>query len=208
MGWLSDLQAGVALTHSDVPEGLPALRGRTLLDAPFFVSHDFARGRRQRLGYEARWRHGPVGVQSEYIRVTTERRGEAVDDSDLSPLLATGWYVSGTWALTGERKSRGLDRPRHPILRGGVGALEVASRLESVRFGSAASSEPPSRSPRAEVVSPNRDRAMTLGLNWYLNRWVKVQGNLVRERVDDPSLGPDASRPVFWSRLLRLQVTL
>ena len=62
------------------------------------------------------------------MRVTTERRGQSVEDTDLSPLLATGWYVSGTWAITGENKADGLNKPRRPFLRGGLGAFEVARR--------------------------------------------------------------------------------
>ena len=72
-------------------------------------------GRRQRTGLEARWRPGPFSLQAEYIRLTDERRGQAVDDGDLAPLLAEGYYVSGTFAITGERKSDGLDTPRHPF---------------------------------------------------------------------------------------------
>ena len=62
--------------------------------------------------------------------MTTERRGQSVEDTDLSPLLATGWYVSGTWAITGEKKAAGLNKPRRPFLRGGLGAFETAVRFE------------------------------------------------------------------------------
>jgi phosphate-selective porin OprO/OprP len=165
-------------------------------------------GARRRLGAELRWRPGPFSVEAEYMRVDTERLGQSVDDGDLSPLVATGWYVSGTWALTGERKSRGLDEPRRPLFRGGFGALELALRTESLAFRSGTGDEPPSSSPRAEVIRGNQDRADTAGLNWYLNRWIKVQGNVVRERLSDPALGPLPARAAFWSRVLRLQLTL
>ena len=49
---------------------------------------------------------------------------------------------------------------------------------------------------------------MTLGVNWYLNRWVKFQFNVIRDRLTDPSQGPLPSEPVIWSRALRLQFTL
>ena len=142
------------------------------------------------------------------MRVTDQRLGQSVDDTDLSPLVASGWYVSGTWALTGERKADGLDSPRRPVLRGGMGAIEVAARSERLAFGSAADSEPPSSGPRAEVVAGNSDRVETIGINWYLNRWVKVQFNVIHDTLSDPSQGPLRDRRGFWSRALRLQFSL
>ncbi|MGE3509593.1 MAG: OprO/OprP family phosphate-selective porin [Vicinamibacterales bacterium] len=205
---LRDLQVGLAWTRSTVPEGIPAIRGRMVLDAAFLPARYYVDGTRQRVGVEFRWRPGPVSVESEYIRMTTERRGEGVDDTNLAPLLETAWYVAGTLAVTGERKSRGLDTPRRPFLQGGIGALEIAARLESMAFGSLGQGELPSASPRAEVIRGNRDLATTLGLNWYLNRWIKVQANLIRERLDDPALGPIPGQRLYWSRAVRLQCTL
>jgi phosphate-selective porin OprO and OprP len=205
---LSDLQFGVAFTGSDVPEGIAALRGRTALDAPFFPADLWVRGHRRRVGLEARWRPGPYSVKAEYIRVQTERRGQSVEDSDLSPFVGTGWYISGTWLATGERKSSGADNPRRPLFRGGFGALEFAVRLEALRFGSTSQDGVPSTSPRADVVLGNRDRAATVGVNWYPYRRIKIQGNVIREELTDPARGPLPSQPGFWSRVFRVQLTL
>lgn len=205
---LSDLQLGVAFTDSDVPEGVAALRGRTALDAAFFPSDLWVQGRRRRVGLEARWRPGPFSVKAEYIRVDTERRGQSVEDADLSPVVGTGWYVSGTWLATGEKKSSGADSPRRPLFRGGFGALEFALRLEELGFGSSAKEGVPSTSPRADVVLGNRDRAATVGVNWYPYRGIKFQGNLIREEFTDPVRGPLPSQPGFWSRVFRIQLTI
>ena len=205
---LEDLQFGVARTSSDVPLGIPALRAETVLESVFFASDTPVLGARHRTGLEARWRSGPFSVVGEYIRMTTAREGQSVEDGDLSPLLAHGWYLTGTWAITGEQKSRGLTSPRRPLFRGGPGAIELAARIERLAFGSTASGEPGSTSPRADVVLPNADRATTIGVNWYLNRYVKVQANIVRERLDDPARGPMPAQPAFWSRVLLLQITL
>ena len=70
------------------------------------------------------------------MRVSTERLGESLEDTDLEPLVASGWYVSGTWALTGEKKADDLTEPRRPLFRGGWGAIEAAARVEGLRFGS------------------------------------------------------------------------
>jgi len=205
---MRELEAGVAFTGSDVEEGFPALRGRTVLDAAFFKPDFLVRGRRRRLGVEAQWRPGPFSLKSEFIRVSTERRGLSVEDTDLSPLISDGWYVSGTWAITGEKKASGLDTPRKPILRGGFGAVEVAGRVERLAFKSDAAGEAPSTSPRADVILGNGDRVLTLGVSWYLNRWLKVQGNVIRESIDDPAQGPLPAQGTFWSRVLRLQLSI
>ena len=88
---LADVQFGAAFTSGDVPLGFPAVRARTVLGASFYNSDVWVNGRRQRTGLEARWSPGPVSIQTEYIRLTDERRGQSVDDSNLSPLVAHGW---------------------------------------------------------------------------------------------------------------------
>jgi phosphate-selective porin len=205
---LEDLQVGFATTSSDLPTGLAGLRDGTVFGESFLPSNAPVQGARRRLGLEMRWRPGPFSLKSEYMRVTTERLGQSVEDTDLSPLVASGWYVSGTWVLTGEAKARGLDRPRRPLLGGGPGAIEIAARVERLAFGSAAHDDVPSRSPRADVIVGNGDRAITAGVNWYPSRWIKVQFNVIQERLDDPGLGPLPGQSAFWSHVVRLQVTL
>jgi phosphate-selective porin OprO and OprP len=204
---LEDLQVGVAATRSDVPEGIPALRGEAVLGEPFYDPDTPVLGLRRRTGLELRWRPGPFSVKSEYIRVITAREGQSLDSSDLSPLRGSGWYVSGTWALTGERKARGLDEPLRPFFQGGIGAVELAVRTEALDFSSTGSGEP-SDSPRAEVIPPVADRVFTFGINWYLNRYMKVQANVVRERFSDPARSPTPGDAAIMSTLLRFQLTI
>ena len=66
----------------------------------------------------------------------------------------------------------------------------------------------PSNSPRADVIPPMADRAFTFGINWYLNRYVKVQANVVRESFSDAERSPTPGDPVIVSTLLRLQLTI
>ncbi len=186
----SDLAFGVAFTTSELPEGVSDIRGRTELDAAFYVPAVVVSGQRQRIGFEARWRPGPFSVKSEYIRLSDERLGQSVDNTDLSPFVSSGWYVSGTWAVTGEKKADGLDTPRRPLFQGGIGAVELAVRVERIRFGSGASDPLASNAPRADVILGNGDQAYTFGLNWYANRWIKVQANLVRNTIMFPDQGP------------------
>jgi phosphate-selective porin OprO and OprP len=191
---LADLQIGGAITRSDVRLGFPAIRARTVFGASFYDSDVWVNGRRQRTGLEARWQPGRMSIQAEYIRLTDERRGQSVEDRDLSPLVAHGWYASGTYGLT-RKRSR-------------YGRIELAVRYETLSFGSRAGTEELSTSTRANAVLGNSDRVTTLGTNWQLNRWVKLQANLIREDIGRPSMGPSPERPSFWSRAFRLQLTL
>jgi phosphate-selective porin OprO/OprP len=199
---LSDLVVGTALSTSRIPEGFSAVRARTVLGASFFDSDVWVNGGRRRLNVETRWRPGPASIQAEYIRLSDERRGESVENTDLQPLVAAGWYLSGTVLLTGERKSDGIEKPaRH------FGAIELAGRIEKLTFGSTSGSDL-STSVRADRVSGNANQVLTLGVNWYVNRWVKVQGNVIRERLLDPAQGPMPNRPSIWTQLVRLQFTI
>jgi phosphate-selective porin OprO/OprP len=204
---LKDMLLSVAFTGSHVDEGFPGLHAHTALDAPFYTSQVWVNGSRQRTGLEFRWRPGPASLKAEYMRVSTERRGESTEDADLEPLVASGWYVSGTWAVTGEKKADDLTTPRRPLFRGGWGAIEAAARIEGLRFGSL-DAEIASSSPRADVVLGNADHAVTLGVNWYPVRHIKLQMNVIREHIANPLLGPAPDSPTFWSRVLRFQIDL
>ena len=211
---LEDLQAGIAYTSSEVQSGIADLRGPNALREPFFRPEFQVQGARRRVGLEMRWRPGPFSVQSELVRQTSERRGQGIDDLDLPLLTASAWYVHGTWVVTGEEKSRGADEPTRPLFAGGFGSLEFAARVEGVRFSSAGVG-PPSTGPRAETILPHREGAVTLGLNWSPNRWMRVQGNLIRETTSIPTgevplSGPLVDGPTssFWSRVVRFRFAL
>jgi len=204
----SDLAFGVSFTTSELPEGVVDLRGRTELGDVFYRPEILVHGQRRRIGFEARWRPGPFSIKSEYIRLSDERLGQSVEDTDLSPFVSAGWYVSGTWAVTGEKKAGGLDSPSRPLFQGGVGAVEVAARVERIRFGSGATDPLASNAPRADVVLGNSNHVQTYGVNWYVNRWIKIQANLVRNAIAFPDQAPQPSQPVFWSRLIRFQFSM
>jgi phosphate-selective porin len=81
--------------------------------------------------------------------------------------------------------------------------------VERLTFDSTAANDSlPSTSPRADTILGNSDKAVTFGVNWYLNRWVKVQFNWIRETLTDPEQGPLPDKPSFSSRVLRLQFSL
>ena len=77
---LKDLLVGAAVTGSHVDEGFPGLHAHSALDAPFYTSKVWVNGQRQRTGLEFRWRPGPASLKAEYMRVSTQRLGESLED--------------------------------------------------------------------------------------------------------------------------------
>jgi phosphate-selective porin OprO/OprP len=206
-GLLRRLQFGANFTRGVVDDGLFGMRGRTVREFTFFEPM-YVSGERIRLGVDALWTPGPFSVSAEYNRLTDQRNGQGVGDVDLPDVIAQGWYLAGTWALTGERKAGGIE-PRHPIFQGGAGAVEVVARFDELRFSSdGTNGEPPFRNPRAANILPNRDRVITLGGNWYLNRYGRVLFNAVRETIQDPVRSPLPEKTRFWTGVLRLQFAM
>jgi phosphate-selective porin OprO/OprP len=194
-GRYNSLEIGGAYTHGTVPEGRNHLQGDTVFGGEFFDRQYYTKGPRTRFGLEVSWALGPASLAAEYIVSRDAREGQGVGnegqlDHDLPEIEGRGWYIAGTWVVTGENRDGGVN-PKRPLLQGGFGAVEVTARYEQLRFSSAGSpDDPPSRSPRAANVAPNGDSAWTVGVNWYANRWVKVRFNLINETLDDPELGP------------------
>ena len=203
------LELGGAVTVTSVsddsfrPNGL---RGRTVMTQDTFYSPVYVKGRRQRWEGDIDWNRGPLSARGEYTYVIDQRLQQGIVGEDLPDALARSWYVSGTWIVTGEEKMRPVE-PAKDLFRGGIGAVEVAARFDRMWFGSVGEGEG-LRNPRAEHVLPSGDRVLTLGVNWTLNRFVKLQVNAIRERVEDAERSPVLNGAAFWSRILRLQFVL
>jgi phosphate-selective porin len=182
------------------------LRGRTVMTQDTFYEPVYVKGHRRRFEADVDYTLGPASVRAEYTHVSDDRLSQGIGDENLPDALAHSWYVTGTWVLTGEDKRRPL-RAAGPMFQGGIGAVELAARFERIWFGGEPGADAPFRNPRAESILPEANRALTLGVNWTLNRFVKIQVNGIREHVEDPERNP-VSNGAFWSRVLRLQFVL
>ena len=204
------LEVGTAITVTRVsddsfrPNGL---RGRTAMTQDTFFEPVYVKGRRWRWEGDVDWTAGPVGARAEYTHVTDQRLGQGFADDNLPDARYRSWYVSGTWLVTGETKTRPV-KPAADFLRGGVGAVEVAARYERMWFDSIGGTDLAFANPRAENILRSGERALTIGVNWTLNRFIKVQVDAVREHVEDPDRNPVPNGAAFWSRVLRLQFVL
>jgi phosphate-selective porin OprO/OprP len=207
-GALKEIELGGAFVSTSVPEGLKGLRGRTELGETFF-DRIFVHGHRLRIGTQFLWTPGPFSLKSEFIHVSEERRGQGIRGNDLPNLIGRAWYVSGTWVITGQRHvERDEPRKSFPPFGRGLGAVELAGRYEALRFGSAEHPGNPSRTPRAANILGNSNRAVTMGVNWYLNRHTKVQTNWMYEKIEDLQRTPVPGSNRFWTRMVRIQFVL
>jgi phosphate-selective porin len=201
-GVTNNFEIAAATTLGDVPEGRNGLRGRMVFGGAFFPRLD-VNGRRQRIGIEADYRTDAGSITAEWIRVRDDRLGQGFDNEDLDPVTANGWYIAGTWLALGPKPGGGADRPASRL-----GAIELAARFEGLRFGGPTAGDEPSRSPRAAVIVPNAERAWTFGANWYVNRFIRVLGNVIREQLDDAARAPVPGQQIYWSTIARLQFVL
>jgi phosphate-selective porin OprO and OprP len=183
------------------------LRGRTIVTQDTFYEPVYVKGRRRRWEADVDWTVGRASARSEFTLVRDNRDNQGIANTDLADARARAWYVSGTWVLTGEDKTRPL-KAAAPLLQGGFGAVEAAARYERIWFGSLGPGGPPFRNSRAETIYPAGEKALTLGINWTLNRFTKIQVNAIREQVEDRERNPVPNGAAFWSQVIRLQLVL
>jgi phosphate-selective porin len=134
-----------------------------------------------------------------------DRQGQGLGNIDLSDFLGTGWYVYGTWIVTGQDKDDNISM-RRSVLHGGPGAIELALRYDELGFGSASQEGVAQRNPRAEHLLENKDRIWSMGVNWYVMPHVKVVTNAIHESFTDEDRTPLSGETSFWSGVARLQI--
>jgi phosphate-selective porin OprO/OprP len=228
--WFKGLELAGNLTWGDQGRSTSA-QGRTSARTNNrfrFFAPQTTRGERLRYGGDLAWLIGPAALKFEYDVQENERQGLGSGGSDLDDVTATGWYVSGTYILTGEDKLRsGNVVPRRPFIpvagKMGPGAWEVGVRYAELDFDS---DDPVNffddslgSIPGGGSTATNGAQALTLGVNWYFNEHTRLMFNWTNYWYDnrlgttfscelgacteaDLRRGDDAS----WEILSRLQV--
>jgi len=123
-----------------------------------------------RLSPQAYYYYGPLSLLGEY----------AISDQDVrngahsADLHNTAWEISSGWVLTGEDATFNGVTPRHNFdpRNGGWGALQLVARYAELNVDKAAF--PFFADPKA---SASGAQAWSLGLNWYLNKNIRVNGS-------------------------------
>jgi len=134
------------------------------------------------LGGEAATVFGPVTLAGEYGRLWLDRPAFSNESFD-------GFYVYGSWFITGETrpfKNGNFDRvkPFNNFGGNGFGALELALRYDRLDL---------SNTP-VTARAGNKAQSWTLGLNWYLNPYAKLMFNWVRFSGNNTPLDPIGSK--------------
>jgi len=125
-----------------------------------------------RLSPQAYYYYGPFGLLGEYVISDQEVARTAVAPFDSAILRNTAWELSASWVLTGEDAAYvGGVLPRRPFdpRQGNWGALQLVGRYAQLNVDPAAFPEFSNPATSASAAS-----AWSVGLNWYLNRNVRV----------------------------------
>ena len=152
-----------------------------------------ANGQRIRYAPQAYYYWGSVGLLGEYAVSEQEVQLGTTTDH----LRNSAWQVAGSVVLTGERASYKGVTPKKPfdLKNGGWGALELVGRYSVLRIEPDAF--PTFASPTA---SAQEARAWAAGLNWYLNKNVKLVLDYEETHFDGGAAGGadrDIERVVF-----------
>ncbi|HAJ91577.1 MAG TPA: porin [Gammaproteobacteria bacterium] len=134
-------------------------------------------------GLEAAAVYNSFSLQGEYMRAHVERDKQRSDpDFD-------GWYVFGSWFVTGEYRrynaKSGTFKQIKPKSK--YGALELAARYSEVDL-------------EDKTVTGGEEDNTTLGINWYLNRNIRFMANYIWADADPDSNGNTESPNIFELR--------
>jgi phosphate-selective porin OprO/OprP len=156
-----------------------------------YLTGAYADGVQQRLSPQFYYYSGPYGLLGEYI---VSRQSISRASNQKREIDHRAWQIAAYWVVTGEDASyHGVRTPssRFAPAEGTWGALEIAARFSmqtndgGVYIGSAATQlANPAQSVR-------RAREAAIGLNWYLDRHVKVQLNYEETHFDGGGVGGD-----------------
>jgi phosphate-selective porin OprO/OprP len=131
-----------------------------------------ADGQHWRISPQGYYYYGPFGLLGEYIISDQQVTLSGAGPQPVARLAHTGWEVSGSWVLTGEDAAyAGGVVPRRPFNPhvGNWGALQLVARYSQLDIDRDAFpffSDP--------ATSAHSAHEWAVGLNWYLNRNVKV----------------------------------
>jgi phosphate-selective porin OprO/OprP len=200
--WLRGLQVGISGTTGVNLESANPLTLTTPSGVPWytFAATVRANGLRNRWSPELEYFYGPFGFSAQFyeedekFNPTTTGVASAYDIN----VAFEGGYVLGTLLLTGEQRfgySQAIDpispfNPFHPLAA--PGGWELVCRASRLVLGSGAF-QPypvPRAAPVVLVADPTTSTKgvteLTVGFNWYLNRWVRVQFNYEHDWFDTP----------------------
>jgi phosphate-selective porin OprO/OprP len=140
-------------------------------------------------GLEAAWVFGPWSLQGEYMRSDVRR---FVGNPDLS---FDGWYLYGSWFITGESRDYKFKKGAFGRVRPNSksGAWELALRYSTLDLND-------------DSIHGGEAKHWTAGLNWYINPNMRLMTNYILvdndiDADDDGDVTGDDDLGIFQLRL-------
>jgi phosphate-selective porin OprO and OprP len=142
---------------------------------------------------------GPLGLMGEYA-ISDQQVVRPLPVRQSADLQHHAWEVSGSVVLTGEAASYAGVTPKHNFdpLKGQWGAVQAVARYAELHIDPDAF--PYFSNPGA---SASQAQSWAVGLNWYLNRDIRVNASFSHTRFDGGSQGVVTRQPeqVFFTRM-------
>jgi phosphate-selective porin OprO/OprP len=192
-------QVGMAATTGVQNEFANPAVLRTPLGVPFFQFRTgvYADGLRNRWSPEVVYFYKGFGFAAQYFGMTQEFRPAFLGrgSSQVIDVPFGGYYFQATYLLTGEeRTTYSAVAPLRPFDPHcgcfGPGAWELVARVSHLKVG-----DDVFLPATARLANPagnsNEATELTVGFNWYLNKWVRTQFNWEHAWFGQPvRLGP------------------
>jgi phosphate-selective porin OprO/OprP len=150
-----------------------------------------AAGEHWRIEPQAWYYWGPLGILGEYI--VSDQKVQRTGGATVLQSRAEhrGWQVQGSWFLTGEDNSFRTVNPLRPFTlgEGGWGAFQVVARLNQLSLDE-----------QVFPVYANHDLSVSkatewsVGINWYLNRIVRLSTSYSQTHYEGGAKNPAAAR--------------
>src|SRR5579864_1785755 len=166
---LKGLGIGMAGSYADEHGTLPSFK--TVGQNTFFKysSTAVADGAHHRVAPQAYYYYGPLGILGEYTISAQDVRNH----QHAGTISNTAWDVAGSFLITGEKNSYSGIRPKRSFEPNkgfrNMGAFELVVRYSQLRVDPAAFPLFANSS-----TQPKQADEYGIGVNWYLNRYVKL----------------------------------
>ncbi len=186
-GALEGLGIGFAVSHGE-RNGVPA-GYRTLAQQTFFSwnSNVISDGNNTRLSPQLTYYRGPFGLLASYV----SSKHEVALGAERHKLTHHAWLLAASWVLTGENAGYNGVTPRQnfSLSDGTWGAWELAARYSQLDIDN--DTFPLFSNP---ATSATKVSSYTLGVNWFLNRNVKLILNYDHSNFSGGSSGAVTGR--------------
>ncbi|MGH9158673.1 MAG: OprO/OprP family phosphate-selective porin [Vicinamibacteraceae bacterium] len=176
---------------------LPSFRTASLRQ-PFFAYSEAvtADGKRTRYSPQVFYYYKTVGAFGEYVHSEQTVLGEETR----ADIGHDAWQIAGSIVLTGEDATERGVRPRRnfDFGGGGIGAIQVAVRYHTLTIDRDAI-----LLGLADADASRKAEAVTVGVNWYVNPFIKYVFNVERTVFDGDA---DGLRPAENALVFRTQL--